>query len=104
MGLADDKGDAQLLQVHGDEHRGRQIVANGNDGAVHIPDPQGPEDLLILGIPHYGVGHFAGHLLHQVSLYIQGQYLRPQLAQLPGQRGSKPAQADHNIGFHIFPP
>ena len=104
MGLAHNIGYAQLLQVHGGEYGGSQIVADGNDGAVEVPHPQGAEDLLILGISHHRVGHLVCHLLHQLAAYIQGQHLRPQAAKLPGNGGTEPAQADHNIVFHGMPP
>ena len=104
VGLADDVGNAQFLQVHGDQHGSGQVVPDGDDRAVQVPDPQGPQNLFVLGIAHNRVGHIVGDLLNIVALHIQGQNLRPQLAQLTGQSRAEPAQSDNRVGFHIVPP
>ena len=100
MGLADDVGYTQFLQVHGDQHRCRQVVANGDDGAVKIPHPQGTQHFLVLGVAHHSLSHIVRKLLHQAAVDIHSQHLRPQHAKLPGQGGAKPSQTDHNICFH----
>ena len=100
MGLAHKIGHPQLLQVHHRKHGSGQIVADGDDGAVEVPHTQGTEHLFVLSIPHNGVGHVIGDLLHQVCPDIHGQDLRSQLAQILCQAGTEPAQADHNIRFH----
>ena len=104
MGLANNIGNAKLLQVHGDQHRGRQIVTDGDDGTVQIPDPQGLQHFLILGITHDRMGHISGDLLHKVRPDIQDQDLRAQLAQLPGKGRAKAAKANDCIGFHKLSP
>ena len=97
VGLADDIGHAQLLQVHGSQHGSRQIAANGDDSAVEIPGTQRPQDLLVLSVAHHRVGHVVGHLLHQIAALIQRQHLRAQCAQLPGKGLAEPAKTDYNV-------
>ena len=104
VGLADDVRNLQFLQVHGDQHRSRQVIADGDDRTVHIPDTQCPQHILVLGISHHSVGHIVCHQLHQIAAHIHCQHLRPQGAKLLCKRLSKQAQADNCVRFHNHSP
>ena len=72
VGLADHIGNPQLLQVQGGQHGGRQIAADGHNGAVEVAHPQRPQYFLVLAVAHHGLGHIVGHLLHRVAFGING--------------------------------
>ena len=104
MGFTDNEGNVQFLQIHNNQHACRQIVTDGNDGAVKITDAQRPKHLFVLCVAHHSMGHIVGNLLHQIAAHIQRQHFTALLAELTGYFRAKPAKADHTIGFHGKPP
>ena len=104
MGLADHIGHTQFFQIHGSQHRCRQIVADGNDGAVKILGTQSLQHILVPGICHDSLGYIRTDLLNQFASGVNGQHLAAQFTQPPGNFAAKPAKSDYDIGFHSVSP
>ena len=100
MGLANHQGNAHLFEIQSRQDASRQVLSNGHNGAIIIPNAQSPEHIRVLGICHHRLGHKVGNLLDIFRVLIQGKHLVPQLTQAAGNALSEPAQANHNIGFH----
>ena len=101
LGLAHHLFHPLLLQVQGDEGGVAHVAAHGHDAAVVVAHSKGLEHGGVTGVAADGMGDLVGPLLHGLSVGVHRQDLMAQSGQLPGDGGSKPAQANDHKCFHI---
>ena len=104
MGLAHHIGYSKFFQIHGNQHGGRQIFSDGDDGAVEIGCAQSPQHLLVLRVSRHSVGHIVCHLIDKIAANVHGKHFTAQLTELTRDLCAKATQTNYNICFHPYPP
>ena len=104
MGLADDEGNAEGFQVHGNQGGSRQVGTHGHHSPVKILDAELPEHVQVTGVGGNGLRHPVGDFVDDVLIRIDGQDIFAAVVELQRHFGAETPEADHHIAFHGFSP
>ena len=89
---------AEVHEVHGDQHGGFDRGAHAHDGGAELLRAELAERIDVGRVGLHDVRQGAGPLLHQVPVAFDRQHLAALLDQLFGGGGTETAQPDHQHG------
>ena len=89
----------QLFQKTGGFQGALEVVADGDNAHIKVPDPQGGKEDLVGAVPDLAVGSVGQHFIEPLLVGIYHHDLVAQIVQLHGNVLAEPAQAKAKTDF-----
>ena len=98
------EGCAMLFQQRGGLQGALEIIADGDDAQVKVPDAQGCDELFIGAVPDLCIGYQRKNVIDPILVAVHSQHLVVQLLQLFRHVAAKTPQANQKNRFHMDTP